>query len=108
MNLNKFTGFSLLLFTAISLTFPNSARASDPVILETGKSTTFPTWEGSKNTQLCIIGMGGDTSVKINAGAQQESLSTADGQKTCIQRSWGGIIIGVTNQGEKLVKVWTS
>ena len=108
MNLNTFTGFSLLLFTAISLTFPSSARASDPVILETGKTTTFPTWEGSKNTRLCIVGMGGDTFVQINAGAQQESLSTGNGQTTCIQRSWGGIIIGVTNSGLSLVKVWTS
>ena len=107
MNLNKFTAFSLVLFTAILLTFPNSASASKPVNLSVGESKTFPTWEGRKKTELCIVGMVG-ASVKINAGAQQESLPIGNGRRTCIQRSWGGIKIGVTNSGQLGILVWTS
>ena len=81
---------------------------SDPVILETGKSTTFPTWAGGGITKLFVNALAGDAQVRVNAGAGQESVAAADRQTTCIERSWGGIVIGVTNEGSNLVKVWTA
>lgn len=81
---------------------------SDPVILETGKSTTFPTWEGEKTTKLCVNAMAGAVEVGVNAGAAQESVSVEAGQTVCIDRSWGGVMIGVTTQVGTLAKVWTS
>ncbi|NCR77346.1 MAG: hypothetical protein GPI92_17880 [Microcystis aeruginosa K13-06] len=107
----RLSNFSLLAITGFILgtsVFMNPAFASEPVILETGKSTTFPTWEAGKTTKLCVSAIGGNAQVKINAGAAQESLSVASGQTKCIDRSWGGIYIGVTNQGLNLAKVWTS
>jgi hypothetical protein len=112
MKLYKFTGFSLLLFTFISLAFPNAASASKPDYLGAGESKTFPTWEGGKKTQLCILYRGGPRerigSVKINAGGTQEIVSNGGGSSTCIQRKWGGIKIGVTSQSEGVIQVWTS
>ena len=109
MKLYKIIGFSLALFTFISLAFPNAARSSRTVRLGLGESKTFPTWEGGKKTQLCINYESGDTgSVKINAGAKQEIVSTKKGAPTCIQRKWGGIKIGVTSQSPGGMIVWTS
>ena len=109
MKVYKIIGFSLTLFTFISLALPNAARSSSPVRLTLGQSKTFPTWEGGKSTQLCInYESGGEGSVKINAGAKQEIVSTKTGAPTCIQRKWGGIKIGVTSQSPGSMIVWTS
>ncbi len=109
MKAYKIIGFSLILGNFISLAFPNAAKASDPVRLGLGQSTTFLTWEGGKSTQLCInYESGGEGSVKINAGAKQEIVSTKTGKPTCIERKWGGIKIGVTSQSPGSMIVWTS
>jgi hypothetical protein len=109
MKVNKITGFSLTLFTFISLAFPNAATSARPVRLSLGQSTTFPTWEGGKSTKLCVnYESGGVGSVKINAGAKQEIVSNKSGKPTCIQRKWGGIRIGVTSQSPGSTIVWTS
>lgn len=110
MKVYKTIGFSLTLFTFISLAFPNAARSSKPVRLSLGQSTTFPTWEGGKSTQFCVNYEAGasEGSVKINAGANQEIVSTKKGTPTCIQRKWGGIRIGVTSQSPGSMIVWTS
>ena len=81
---------------------------SDPVILETGKSTTFPTWAGGGITKLFVNALAGDAQVRVNAGAAFESVSATDKETASIERSWGGLVIGVTNEGLSLVKVWTT
>jgi hypothetical protein len=83
---------------------------ADPVRLDPGQGTTFPSWAFGGTTTLWVKNedgaYGGQASV--NAGAGAEYVDVAPGDASSIQRQWGGIMVGVTNSGRTSLTVWTA
>ena len=83
---------------------------SNPVNLQPGTSTNFPTWAFFGTTTLNVknLSNGRDGEISVSAGFESEKVAVQAGNSTSIERKWAGVPIMVTNSGFTDVEVWTA
>ena len=97
----------------LAVTGTTAANAAGPNYLTPGQSAQYPTWFWS-NTTVCVHNLSGTTGravvrPTINPYNLTDNIYVGGYGIQCIQRSWWGNPIVVTNYSSSaFLKVWTS